>query len=72
MIGRIFSTIRSELTIEFGGTTVPDDNIIVTIPTKSGLYLIVPGLVLQNGLVVKAFAATANVIVLSGYVNKIS
>lgn len=60
------------LTIEFGGTTVPDDNIIVTIPTKSGLYLIVPGLVLQNGLVVKAFAATANVIVLSGYVNKIS
>ena len=60
------------LTIEFGGTTVPDDNIVVTIPYKQGLFLVVPGLSLNNTLVVKAFAATANVIVIQGYVNRVS
>lgn len=60
------------LTVEFGGATVPDQNIVVTIPYKSGLQLIVPGLILQNGMVVKAFAATANVITISGFVNSIT
>ena len=59
------------LTVEFGGATVPDDNIVMTIPTKAGLFAVVPGLILTGGVVVKAFAATANVIVLSGYVNRI-
>jgi len=57
------------LTIEFGGATVPDQNIILTLATKSGLQLIIPGLILQNGMVVKAFAGTANVITLSGWIN---
>lgn len=60
------------LTIEFGGATVPDQNIVVTIPYKAGLVPVVPGLLLQNELVVKAFAATANVITLNGFVNRIS
>ena len=60
------------LTIEFGGVTVPDDNIVLTIPSKAGLTLVVPGLILQNATVVKAFAATANVIVITGYVNAIT
>lgn len=60
------------LTIEFGGTTAPDDNIVVTAPYKAGLLLVVPGLVLQNGLVVKAFAGTTNVIVIQGFVNRVS
>ena len=60
------------LTIEFGGATVPDQNIVVTIPTKSGLQLVVPGLILQNEMVVKAFAATANVITISGWVNSMT
>lgn len=60
------------LTLEFGGATVPDQNIVVTIPFKSGLVPVVPGLILQNGMVVKAFAATANVITLTGYVNSIT
>jgi hypothetical protein len=60
------------LTIEFGGATVPDQNIVVTIPYKSGLVPVVPGLILQNGMVVKAFAATANVITLSGFVNTLA
>jgi hypothetical protein len=60
------------LTIEFGGATVPDQNIVVTIPYKSGLVPVVPGLILQNGMVVKAFASIANVVTLSGYVNAIT
>lgn len=59
------------LTIEFGEATVPNGNIIVTIPFKSGRYLICDGRLLQNALVVTAFAATANVIVIDGYVNRI-
>ncbi len=60
------------LTIELGGVTVPDDNIVITIPSKTGLTLVVPGLILQNATVVKAFAATTNVIVITGYVNSIT
>ena len=60
------------LTIEFGGTTSPDDHIIQTIPAKSGLVLICPGLVLQNSTVVRAFAGSANVINIDGFVNKIT
>lgn len=61
-----------KLTLEWGGTSSPDDNIEVTIPGESGLFLVVPGLVLQNDLVVKAFAATENVIMIVGFVNRIT
>lgn len=60
------------LTIEFGGATVPDQNIVVTVANKSGLLLVVPGLILQNGMVVKAFAATTNVITITGWVNSMT
>ena len=60
------------LTIEYGGATVPDQNIVCTLAVQSGLQLIVPGLVLQNGLYVKAFASVANVVTLSGCVNTIT
>lgn len=65
-----------ELTIEMGGTTSPDDRIVVSIPTKAGLSLILPGCVLtgdgSNGRVIRAFASSANVINLVGYINRIS
>lgn len=61
-----------KLTIEYGGTTSPDDLIEQTITTEAGWTLIVPGLLLQNGLIVKAFAAAANVVVINGYVNRIT
>lgn len=65
-------TISRILTIEFGGTTAPDQNIVLTLASKSGLQLVVPGLILQNGLVVTAFADAANVITLSGFVNTVT
>jgi len=61
-----------KLTIEFGGVTAPDDLIEVTIPAEDGLYLVVPGLTLTNSLVVRAFAATANVLSINGFVNRIT
>lgn len=64
-----------KLTIEWGGTSSPDDHIEYTVKAENGLYLIVPGLILKGNatpLVVRAFAATANVITLSGYVNRIT
>jgi len=60
-----------KLTIEWGETTAPDGNIELTIPAESGLYQVIPGFILQNSLLVRAFAATTNVLVMHGYVNEI-
>ena len=59
------------LTIEFGGADAPDQNIIVNIPYKAGLVPVIPGFILQNEATVKAFAATTNVITITGFVNSI-
>ena len=66
------STTTVKLTVEWGEATAPDGNIEVTIPGESGYLMVVPGLVLTNSLVVKAFAGTANVILINGYVNRIA
>lgn len=61
-----------KLTIEWGGVAVPDDLIELTVRAESGLTLIVPGIPLQNGLVVRAFAAAANVVMVMSFVNRIT
>lgn len=64
------------LTVQFGGTTAVDNDIKITVPPQSGLTLVVPGLMLTGtgaaANTVYAYAATTNVITLSGYVNRIS
>lgn len=64
------------LTIQFGGTASPDNDIKVSIPSQSGLTLVVPGLLLKPvsdvPAIVYAYAGTANVITISGYVNRVS
>ena len=64
------------LTIEFGGVTSGDDLIRQTVTARSGLVLVVPGLILHGtgsaAVNVRAFAATANKINIGGYVNRIS
>lgn len=67
------STAR-KLTVQFGGTTSPDDEIEVTIQPEAGLVTIVPGFPIKGNatpLVVRAFAATTNVITIHGFVNRI-
>jgi hypothetical protein len=67
------SAATVKLTLEWGEATAPDGNIEINIGAEgTGLVLVSPGLLLQNSLVVKAFAASANVITLTGYVNRIS
>lgn len=55
------------LTVEFGGTST-DNNIKMTIPYQSGLFMICDQLPLQNANIITAFAATANVIMIYGWV----
>ena len=65
------STVK--LTLEWGEATAPDGNIEINIGAEgTGLVLVSPGNILTNSLVVKAFAGTANVVTIVGYVNRIT
>lgn len=68
-------TTARKLTIEWGGTSSPDDLIELTVLPESGLVTVVTGLVLQGNaspLVVRAFCASANVVMIGGFVNRIA
>lgn len=69
------STSSVKLTIEWGEATAPDGNVELTVQPEAGLVTIIPGFLLQGNAtpkVVKAFAATANVICIHGFVNRIA
>lgn len=67
------SSAAVKLTIEWGETTAPDGHIEINIGAEgTGMVLVAPGIPLQNSLVVRAFAGTANVINIFGYVNRIA
>jgi hypothetical protein len=70
LFGYNSDTANRSLTVQFGGTTAPDDSITITLSPQAGLFLVLPGIIIQNSLVVKAFASTANVVMVSGYVNR--
>ena len=57
---------NNSVTIEWGGVTSTDDLIPYTIAPDIGLVLIVPGLILNNNLIVRAYGSSS--INLSGYV----
>lgn len=61
------------ITVEFGGTTDPDDLIVksYSIPANSPPIPIVTGQVLNGGVLVKAFASSANVVLVTGFANRI-
>ncbi len=65
-------TTARKLTIEYGGTTGPDNLIEQTIQPESGLILVIPGFLLTNSLLARAFCATTNVVLVGGWVNRIS
>jgi hypothetical protein len=63
-----------KLTIEWGEATAPDGNIELTVQPEAGLVTITPGLLIKGNateLEVRAFAATANVITIHGFVNRL-
>ena len=61
------------ITIEFGGTTDPDNLIVksLSIPANSPPIPLLTGQILQNALVVSVFASTANVLLATGFVTTI-
>lgn len=59
------------LTIEYGGTGTSNE-VKFTIPGQVGLVDLGSKFVLQNGLVIRAYAATGSVINIGGYVNRIT
>ena len=64
-----------KLTLEWGGVTVSNDLIEVTVTAESGLMLVAPGLLIKGNaspLVVRAWAAVTNDIIIHGYVNQIT
>jgi hypothetical protein len=65
-------TTDRKLTIEFGGVTSPDDLMEMTIPAESGWINVVPALIVTGSVVVTAFCAAANVVMINGYVNRIA
>lgn len=65
------SAVDVKLTVEFGGVTAPNDHVEYTVPAEDGLYMIIPGLTINGGVVVRAFAGTGSVLVVNGYVNRI-
>lgn len=68
-----FSSSDRTLNIEWGGTTSPDDIISTAITSKSGLMLLIPGLILQDGTEVRAFIdVTGSALSVSGFVNTIT
>jgi hypothetical protein len=64
-------TVTRTLTIEWGGVTSPDDLIEIDLEALKGAYLVIPGWLLQNALVVRAFGSAANVIEVNGYVHNL-
>ncbi len=62
-------TADVELTIEYGETTATK-TIVKTIKKKAGLRVVIPGLLLQNAKVVKAFASVASKVTVFGLVER--
>lgn len=67
-------TVSRDLTIEFGGTTDPDNLVpkAMPVPPSCQLLLVIPGILLTNSKVVKAFASSANKLLIEGHVNRIA
>jgi hypothetical protein len=70
------SAVAVILTVQWGGVTAVDNEVKLSIPSQSGLTLVIPGLILTGtgsaANTIAAYAATTNVITISGYVNRIS
>jgi hypothetical protein len=60
------------LSIDWGSTVEPNSVNRATIPSQSGRTLIVDGKLLQNGLIVSAYATTGSFISIDGFINRLS
>ena len=72
MVASVYNSDTADRTITFecGGTSSPDDHVKRTIPAGETVYVPLPGL--NNNLNLRAFGSAANVLVVSGYVERIT
>lgn len=70
--GVVTSASTRVVTVQFGGVGSPDNNLPILIQPTLGLFCLIPGLILQNGLVCRAYADAANEVNIVGYVNRIT
>lgn len=66
------ATSSLQLSILWGSTTEPNDVIRSTIPAQSSRTLLMDGRLLQNNLIIKAYAAVGNWITVDGFINNIT
>lgn len=59
------------LTVQFGGTTSPDDFVVVEVPDNNTVPIL-QGRVLDAGLEVRVFDDTGNTVNVWGYVNRVT
>ena len=59
-----------DLTIEIDVANTSTSHFLITIPSKDGLYAVLPGVSVHNGKMITAFAATGSVINIVGYVEQ--
>jgi len=64
-----FDSVDRELTIEFGEAA---QNIIVGVPNQEGLIQVIPGFILTNSLIVRAYADVTNKVYIFGWVHRVS
>jgi len=62
-------TTYVDVTVEFGGTTDPDDLIVTRMQPRQE-YVICPGHPLRNNLAVRVFASVADVVAVFGHVHR--
>ncbi len=65
-------TVARVITIEWDGVTDPDDIMSISIPINDGWTLIVPGFLSTGTGVIRCFAETANIVLIQGYVNRLT
>lgn len=68
-------TANVKITLGWGGSTDPNNLIEFTVPTEAGLYLIIPGLLMQGNTTADTLvgnANTVNSVIVYGYVNRIA
>ena len=64
------TTVAKLITINAGGTTSGDKMRLTSPARTNGLFLVVPGLRYNGGVVVRAYATAASKVSVHGYVNR--
>lgn len=66
------STSVVTLTIEWGGTTSPDDHVVISLSPQRGRQVVIDRCMLNNGLAVRCYSSSANDVNIYGEVRTVT